>query len=45
MSDPDGAGHGACGGSPEGTLPPAGLSSSPGGVGCSVDPTFPLLER
>ena len=34
MSDPEGVGCGACRGGPEGTLPPAGCSGSPGGVGC-----------
>ena len=43
MSDPAGAGHGACWGGPEGTLPPAGCSAAR--VVASVDPTFPLLER
>ena len=28
MSDPAGAGHGACWGGPEGTLPPAGCSAA-----------------
>ena len=34
ISYPDGAGHGAHGGGPEGTLPPADCSGSADGVGC-----------
>ena len=41
MSDPDGAGQGAHGDSPEGTVPPAGLSGSAGGVGCLSGPHLP----
>ena len=39
MSDPAGAGHGACWGGPEGTLPPAGCSAAR--VGCLSGPHLP----
>ena len=38
ISDPDGAGHGAHGNGPEGTLPPANHSGSGDGVGCLNGP-------
>ena len=41
ISDLDGAGHGAYGGGPEGTLSPAGRSGSTGGVGCLGGPHLP----
>ena len=39
MSDPAGAGHGACWGGPEGNLPPAGCSAA--GVSCLSGPHLP----
>ena len=41
ISDPDGAGHSTTRGGPEGTLSPAGLSGSAGGVGCLGGPHLP----
>ena len=43
MSDPAGAGHGACWGGPEGTLPPAGCSAAR--VGCLSGPYLPLPRK
>ena len=45
MSEPDGAGCGACGGGPDGTPPPADHLGSGDGMGCLDGPHFPLLER
>ena len=40
-SEPDGAGHGACGGGPEGTHLPVDRSGSGDGAGCLSGPHLP----
>ena len=44
-SEPDGAGHGTCGGGPEGTHLPADCSGSGDGLGCLGGPHLPPPQK